>query len=412
VQALRPFRVVFAFAVGAAALASPLAGAPTANPGLSAKSPARAGIPWTTVVTVPGRRPVVIARQGVTTQPVSARSLGRRRYRLRVTFPFSGRWELRAGVRRIGAVSVRPAPPLASALPGAEAFRLCGGSRAPYQQYAISLEPSGSALWAACREQSKLLRVDPASGETRAILRLRGARPYAIAAGLGAVWSADRSTSIYRIDLRTGRDAPVFSGSGFSYLWTAAGSVWAHDDDTRRLVRYDPFQRRTTAELATGDGTSALVEEGGRVWIVNHRDGTLERIDPATNTLTRLALLPGDAPERMVFSAGSLWVTGRGTDLLRLDPATGAVQATIEVGAGAIDVRAAGGSIWVAAPTGDEDRRGNPFLDRLLRVDPASNAVVETIRPTQAIAVTGTASSGSAFWLADNVHGRLYRLTR
>jgi streptogramin lyase len=354
----------------------------------------------------------VIARQGVTTQPVSARSLGRRRYRLRVTFPFSGRWELRAGVRRIGAVSVRPAPPLASALPGAEAFRLCGGSRAPYQQYAISLEPSGSALWAACREQSKLLRVDPASGETRAILRLRGARPYAIAAGLGAVWSADRSTSIYRIDLRTGRDAPVFSGSGFSYLWTAAGSVWAHDDDTRRLVRYDPFQRRTTAELATGDGTSALVEEGGRVWIVNHRDGTLERIDPATNTLTRLALLPGDAPERMVFSAGSLWVTGRGTDLLRLDPATGAVQATIEVGAGAIDVRAAGGSIWVAAPTADEDRRGNPFLDRLLRVDPASNAVVETIRPTQAIAVTGTASSGSAFWLADNVHGRLYRLTR
>jgi sugar lactone lactonase YvrE len=114
----------------------------------------------------------------------------------------------------------------------------------------------------------------------------------------------------------------------------------------------------------------------------------------------------------MVFAAGSLWVTGRGTDLLRVDPTTGAVQATIEVGAGAIDVRAAGGSIWVAAPRADDDRSGNPFLDRLLRVDPASNAVVETIRPTRPIAVTGSASSGSALWLADNAHGRLYRLTR
>jgi sugar lactone lactonase YvrE len=105
-------------------------------------------------------------------------------------------------------------------------------------------------------------------------------------------------------------------------------------------------------------------------------------------------------------------VTGRGTDLLRVDPATGAVQARIEIGAGGIDVRAAGGSIWVAAPTTEDDLRGNPFVERVLRIDPATNAIVETIRPTGRVTVNGTAVTGTAFWIADTEHGRLYRLTR
>jgi sugar lactone lactonase YvrE len=114
----------------------------------------------------------------------------------------------------------------------------------------------------------------------------------------------------------------------------------------------------------------------------------------------------------MVFADASLWVTGRGTDLLRVDPSTGAVQATIEIGAGGIDVRAAAHSIWVAAPTDDEDRRGNPFLDRLLRIDPATNAIMETVRPTGRVVVNGTTSTGDAFWIADTAVGRLYRVSR
>jgi streptogramin lyase len=374
--------------------------------GFLAFRPARAGVAWTALVRAV-RRPAVTARNGVTVQPVAVRALGGRRFRLRAVFPFSGRWTLQAGRRRLGSVSVRPAAPLASDLPGAEAFRLCGGSTVPYPQYAISIDPGG-ALWSACWEQGRLLRVDPATGEIRAILRV-SAPPYSLAAGFGAAWSADRSGVVSRIDLRTGRVTTAATGGRFAYIWTAAGSVWAHDDERSRLLRYDPRARRVTAELATGDGTSALVEEAGGIWIVNHRDGTLERIDPATNALTRLSRLPGDAPERIVFSHGSLWVTGRGTDLLRVDPATGAVQAIVDIGAGAIDVRAAGGSIWVVAPTAEEDARGNPFLDRVLRIDPSTNQVAQTIRPTGRIAVTGTAASGPAFWIADHVRGRLYR---
>jgi sugar lactone lactonase YvrE len=378
---------------------------------LAAFKPARAGAPWTGSVVSKRSPGTVTARNGVTTQAVAVRRAGRNRYRLRASFPFSGRWQLLAGRRRLGVVTVRPAPALTSAVPSAQAFRLCGGTGPPYPQYALSRDPASGALWASCRAQARLHRISPASGETRAILRLTST-PYSIAAGFGSVWSAERGPVVYRIDIRNGRAASAVSGGGFSYLWTAAGSVWAADDEASALLRYDPVGRRVVATIPTGNGTSALAEDAGRLWIVNHRDGTLQRIDAATNTATALGRLPGDAPERMVHAEGSLWVTGRGTDLLRVDPATGAVQATIDVGAGAIDVAAAAHSIWVAVPTEEADRLGNPFLDRLLRVDPATTAVVETLRPTARVVVNGLASTGDALWIADTAGGRLYRVRR
>lgn len=379
------------------------------TPRLAKLRTARAGVPWSAVVGAK-RRPRVTARNGVTTQPIAVRAAGGGRYRLRAVFPFSGRWQLLAGKRRLGTVTVLPAAPLRSILPGADAFPLCGGTGAPYPQYAISWDqPTG--IWVACRLQGQLRRVDTSTGETRAILRLPSV-PFSIAAGLGAAWSADQGPVVNRIDLRTGRATTAVTGGDFAYVWTAAGSVWAADDAASSLLRYDPATRSVTARIPTGNGTAALVEDAGRIWILNHRDGTLQRIDPATNAITTLSRLPGDAPERMVYAEGSLWVTGRGTDLLRVNPDTGAVQTIFEIGAGGIDVRAAAHSIWLAAATDDEDRRGNPVLDRLLRIDPLTNTVVETQRPSGRLVVNGAVSTGNSLWIADTAGGRLYRITR
>ena len=114
----------------------------------------------------------------------------------------------------------------------------------------------------------------------------------------------------------------------------------------------------------------------------------------------------------MTLASGSLWITGRGTDLLRVDPQTGAVRAIIEIGAGATDVAAASARIWVTAASDADDRSGLPVLERLLAVDPATNTIVETVVPTRRLVVDGTASDGRSLWLADLVGGRLYRVTR
>ena len=362
--------------------------------GFAAFKPARAGTAWSGLLVSKRRPGTVTARNGVTTQAVSARRAGKNRYRLRAVFPFSGRWQLLAGRRRLGVVNVGPAPALASALPTAQAFRLCGGTGSPYPQYALSRDPASGALWASCRQQARLHRISPTTGETRAILP----------ADEHAVLDRGRLRRSLECRARLGRE-PDRHADGPERYGGHGRRIRLHLDGRRlrvggrrrseRAPALRPGGRRVVATIPTGNGTSALAEDAGRLWIVNHRDGTLQRIDPATNTATPLGRLPGDAPERMAYAEGSLWVTGRGTDLLRVDPNTGAVQATIDVGAGAIDVAAAAHSIWVAVPTDEADRQGNPFLDRLLRVDPATNAVMETLRPTAPIVVNGLASTGT-----------------
>jgi hypothetical protein len=115
-----------------------------------------------------------------------------------------------------------------------------------------------------------------------------------------------------------------------------------------------------------------------------------------------------EVPERLTMLAGSLWVTGRGTDLIRLDPETGAVQATIEIGVGGIDVVAAAGSLWVPARNAVADPRGLPTMTWLRRVDPATGRVTTPLRTSRRIDVHGLVPYRRGVLVADNTGGFLY----
>jgi DNA-binding beta-propeller fold protein YncE len=153
--------------------------------------------------------------------------------------------------------------------------------------------------------------------------------------------------------------------------------------------------------------------DGGTAWVVNHRDTTIDRIDLATNKSSPLTTLGGAnerAPERMTFARGSLWVTGRGTDLLKVNPATGAVEQTIEIGASGIDLVAAGDDLWIPTRSDAVDPTGFPTMEALRRVSASSGAVTTVSRPTARLDVHGLAAAGGAVWIADNRKGRLYRV--
>ena len=92
------------------------------------------------------------------------------------------------------------------------------------------------------------------------------------------------------------------------------------------MIRVSPATNRILKRLPAGDGPADMAFAGNSAWVINHRDRRLMRINLATNSITDLATVPGDAPERMTWLAGSLWITGRGTDLIQVDPQTGAVK--------------------------------------------------------------------------------------
>jgi streptogramin lyase len=299
-----------------------------------------------------------------------------------------------------------------AALPGTQSRRACAGA-GPYWP-TETLAVRGGTAWVACKEQFRLVRVDLASGRRRET-RLQGS-PIAVLAALGAVWTLDTSGVVSRLDPRTARvTARIPTSSAAPYnLWAGAGSIWSVDDRAGEVVRVDPVRRRVAARIQVGDGPADMVFRDARAWVINHRDLGLVAIDTATNRPRRLATLSGAnvAPERIAWANGSLWVTGRGADLYKLDPDTGATQATIDIGASGIDVVAAAGALWVPARTAAVDVRGLPTMTALRRVDAATNAVTTPVQAKGRIDVHGLVPYRSGVLFADNTGGRLYAVPR
>jgi streptogramin lyase len=297
-----------------------------------------------------------------------------------------------------------------AALPGTQSRRACAGAGPFWPTETLALR--GGTAWVACKEESRVVRVSLATGERRATM-LQGS-PLAVLNALGAVWVLDTSGVVSRLDPRSARvTARIETGTAGPYnLWAGAGSIWSADDRTGEIVRIDPARRRVAARIPVGDGPADMVFRDRRAWVVNHRDLSVVVIGTATNRPRRLVTLsvPNGAPERLAWAAGSLWVTGRGTDLLRLDPSSGATQASIEIGAGGIDVVASAGALWVPSRNAAADARGFPTMAALHRVDAATGKVTTPVRARGRVDVHGLVPYRDGVLFADNTGGRLYQV--
>ncbi|HTL12167.1 MAG TPA: hypothetical protein VL588_06755, partial [Bdellovibrionota bacterium] len=94
----------------------------------------------------------------------------------------------------------------------------------------------------------------------------------------------------------------------------------------------------------------------GAVWSLNQADGSVSRIDPATGTVTATidVGVPGGGGDIKV-GEGGVWVTAFGTPVSRIDPATNRITHQYTGSAGdALNVGY--GSVWLPAhgPNGPE----------------------------------------------------------
>jgi sugar lactone lactonase YvrE len=290
---------------------------------------------------------------------------------------------------------------------GGESFASCGGEVDFLPQFAATV--AFDSVWIACRTDGEVWRIDAESGEVEARIPAQGA--VAVTADETSVWAVSRDHgTVYRIDPDANEAAGEVALSGDTpYIWARGGFVWAGGGNTE-LARIDPETMEVAGRVQVGDGPSDIVENGDSLLVICHRDHTLWRVDPATDTAAKVSELPGDTPERLVLAEGALWATGRGTDLLRVDPATGETQETIEIGTGGIDLVAADDALWVAVAEPEADAQGLPVLERLVSVDPATGELGAEHVPTETVNVTGLAAGGQVVWIADVVAGVLSRV--
>lgn len=174
-----------------------------------------------------------------------------------------------------------------------------------------------------------------------------------------------------------------------------AGSLWVavwEEGSGRKVVRMDPESGEVFAEIPVEALTSWEVHGQGMattseaVWVVGHRDGRvlLQRIDLATNRVEDLFDLASGYAADVAADEQGVWVTLlQGHDLnspsvLRVDPATGEVVATIPLDQEWVrDVLIVGSYVFVH----QQNVRGSGGFreSSLVRIDPATNRIVDEL---------------------------------
>src|SRR5581483_2897121 len=115
-----------------------------------------------------------------------------------------------------------------------------------------------------------------------------GNSPTGIAVGHGSIWVTNAGDgTITRLDSKDGsRNDTIDVHSPVHGIAYGANSLWVTDPVGNGVIRVPVSSPSATIRIDVGSGPSAIAFGGGRAWVANNLDGTVSRIDPATNRVT------------------------------------------------------------------------------------------------------------------------------
>jgi YVTN family beta-propeller protein len=142
------------------------------------------------------------------------------------------------------------------------------------------------------------------------------------------------------------------------------------------LVSDDPVDvasaLRVAATIPVGDSPSAVAASEDAVWVANTGEGTVSRIDPATNEVVA-TIEVGGSPDEVAIGGDDVWVARQDGRVVRIDAGSDAVVDRIQVlddaGPAHLDVAAhedwllvahqESGELWLVTDAGVERVRGD-----------------------------------------------------
>jgi streptogramin lyase len=146
----------------------------------------------------------------------------------------------------------------------------------------------------------------------------------------------------------------------------------------------------TISQQYDGYGIAA---DSTAVWVYNGETGNLLRIDPKTNRLVAtIPVGPGCAPHNncggVALGPGAVWVAaGASSKVVRVDPRTNRVVATIPFPDNeALNVFVTPGVVWVT----------DYYDNMIFQIDPQTNNMLNVLTP--AAGPTGVAFAGGSLW--------------
>ncbi len=234
------------------------------------------------------------------------------------------------------------------------------------------LAVADDSVWAVNRAAGTVARIDPKTNKVVQTIKA-GDRP--CGGGIsesGSLWvPLCGAAGVARIDLKTNAvtttvKTPV--GDVARGVATANSSIWLLTDANGTMARIDPATNEAVAEIYLAPGTTTLAFGQGALWALSPAKDTVTRVDPFTNLIVE-TIKVGKAPVSLAIGEGAVWVLNQGDgSVSRVDSKTNKVTETIKVGPIGLpaELAAGEGSIWISAA-------GAP----LIRIDPRTNHVVQ-----------------------------------
>jgi hypothetical protein len=162
-----------------------------------------------------------------------------------------------------------------------------------------TLVPTKAGLWTVDRTFSRVARRDPVTGRVTAQIHPVGP-VYGNAFAFGALWTTDYDGDlVHRYDLRTGDHEQLAVGPGPDAILATSDAIWVADHRGDSLERIDPATRSISAvqvrDSSGRGGPGAMVEAGGLVWVAVPIPGLVVAVDPVTMSVRRserVAMIP------------------------------------------------------------------------------------------------------------------------
>jgi ABC-type branched-subunit amino acid transport system substrate-binding protein/DNA-binding beta-propeller fold protein YncE len=233
------------------------------------------------------------------------------------------------------------------------------------------LVATGDAVWLLDGEVharvTRLVKVDSAYGSVaeRVALPAGEARVsthgFGVAVGQGAVWVADGTKRLLKLDPRDAGIVRAFDlGRPLDDVSVSGRAVWAISGASGSVLEIDPRSGSARAPIAvtgrpgsTRPVPAAIAAGEGAVWVLNANTPSVMRIDPQLAVVTEtIPLGVGSNPGAIATGAGAVWVTltGEGT-VARIDPATGDIR-KIPVGGAPTGLAVSQGKVWISVQPG------------------------------------------------------------
>lgn len=206
-----------------------------------------------------------------------------------------------------------------------------------------------------------------------------------------SVWATNRG----RVERwsKTRRRAEVAMSHPCGAMAVAFGSLWIADCKDRTLNRIDLKTARISQVIATGianpRGELNVVAGAGSIWVASDDKGIIARVDPATDAVTA-SIQVDPSTYYLAFGLGSLWaVSAVHQSLQKIDPQTNAVVMRTALGREPGFLVAGEGAVWV-----QEQGDGT-----LARVDPETGAVSGRVKVDETLKYGDIDAGGGKIWL-------------